>query len=126
MIERVFKKFRNNSGQKVAVSLYEIERRYGGPEEGGWWYDDYTVIESVWFPDYETAEAAQLKMESEAVELTKQAKRLYSLSCQAQVDWLESRGLESHPYETDPEYRYEIFVEHELGERETHGRPHYE
>ena len=21
------------------VALYEIDRRYGGPEEGGWWYD---------------------------------------------------------------------------------------
>lgn len=23
--------------------LYEVSRQYGGPEEGGWWWDLYTV-----------------------------------------------------------------------------------
>jgi len=22
-----------------SVAVYELDRRYGGPEEGGWWYD---------------------------------------------------------------------------------------
>jgi hypothetical protein len=29
------------------VSLYEVERCYGGAEEGGWWYDLWTLIEVV-------------------------------------------------------------------------------
>lgn len=29
------------------VTLYEISRDYGGPEEGGWWYDSYHVVESI-------------------------------------------------------------------------------
>ena len=24
---------------RYVVALYELDRRYGGPEEGGWWYD---------------------------------------------------------------------------------------
>jgi hypothetical protein len=29
------------------VSVYEVYRRYGGPEEGGWYYDEgYLVYES--------------------------------------------------------------------------------
>lgn len=31
----------------VFVSAYEVTRHYGGPEEGGWWYDWYELIQSV-------------------------------------------------------------------------------
>ena len=27
---------------KYTVAIYEIDRAYGGPEEGGWWYDTGT------------------------------------------------------------------------------------
>ena len=26
------------------VSLYRVEQCYGGPEEGGWWYDLWTIV----------------------------------------------------------------------------------
>lgn len=26
------------------VAFYEIDRAYGGPEEGGWWYDTGTFV----------------------------------------------------------------------------------
>lgn len=29
------------------VSAYAVERLYGGPEEGGWWYDSGTLIDVV-------------------------------------------------------------------------------
>lgn len=29
------------------INVYRVERAYGGPEEGGWWYDDYTPLKSV-------------------------------------------------------------------------------
>lgn len=29
----------------VYVAIYEVERCYGGPEEGGWWYDRGTVLD---------------------------------------------------------------------------------
>ena len=28
------------------VNVYQIQRAYGGPEEGGWWYDEGTPIET--------------------------------------------------------------------------------
>ena len=28
-----------NSAELLYVNEYEIDRRYGGPEEGGWWYE---------------------------------------------------------------------------------------
>lgn len=27
------------------VNVYEVTRKYGGPEEGGWWYNNYNCIE---------------------------------------------------------------------------------
>ena len=31
------------------VTIYETNRTYGGPEEGGWWYDYGTVLATVPF-----------------------------------------------------------------------------
>jgi hypothetical protein len=42
------------------IAVYELDRAYGGPEEGGWWYDTgerVRIIERD-FADYETACAA--------------------------------------------------------------------
>lgn len=33
----------------VAVTVYFNDRSYGGPEEGGWWYDDPTVTDVYLF-----------------------------------------------------------------------------
>lgn len=30
--------------KKVWINVYEITRAYGGPEEGGWYYDEYNCI----------------------------------------------------------------------------------
>lgn len=29
------------------VNVYELRRCYGGPEEGGWWYDEGSLVDSV-------------------------------------------------------------------------------
>lgn len=34
----------NDSTDILYVNVYEIERLYGGPEEGGWWYDAGTLV----------------------------------------------------------------------------------
>lgn len=31
----------------VFISAYGISRHYGGPEEGGWWYDMWRFVETV-------------------------------------------------------------------------------
>lgn len=28
------------------VNVYLIDRRWGGPQEGGWWYNNYNCIET--------------------------------------------------------------------------------
>jgi len=28
----------------ITVAVYMYDRAYGGPEEGGWWYDTYTPM----------------------------------------------------------------------------------
>ncbi len=30
--------------QTYYVSVYEVSRCYGGPEEGGWWYDSFSLV----------------------------------------------------------------------------------
>ncbi len=32
------------------ITAYGVTRHYGGPEEGGWWYDHYKPIETVAVP----------------------------------------------------------------------------
>ncbi len=34
------------------VNAYHVEQRYGGPEEGGWFYEAGTLLESVEIPAY--------------------------------------------------------------------------
>jgi hypothetical protein len=28
------------------INVYEMDRHYGGPEEGGWWYDSGTLVQT--------------------------------------------------------------------------------
>lgn len=49
-------KFRNADGsQAYFVNKYEIYRCYGGPEEGGWWFDAGCYEESYIVSSYEAA-----------------------------------------------------------------------
>lgn len=34
---------------RTILAFYEIDRAYGGPEEGGWWYDAGTVVRVIGF-----------------------------------------------------------------------------
>jgi hypothetical protein len=31
------------------VAFYEVDRTYGGPEEGGWWYDSGRFVRAIGF-----------------------------------------------------------------------------
>ena len=33
--------------KKYYLNVYEVGRAYGGPEEGGWWYDHGTFLECI-------------------------------------------------------------------------------
>lgn len=43
---------------KQYVTAYEVTRHYGGPEEGGWWYDWQTPLETVPVNNSDEREAA--------------------------------------------------------------------
>lgn len=48
----------------VFVNAYAVERCYGGPEEGGWWYNRYDCLET--YPTREkNAETVKEYLESE-------------------------------------------------------------
>ena len=32
---------------KTILAFYDIDREYGGPEEGGWWYDTGTFVRVI-------------------------------------------------------------------------------
>jgi hypothetical protein len=40
----------------IWVTLYLVDRAYGGPEEGGWWYDTGEVIATWPVPERDLAE----------------------------------------------------------------------
>lgn len=44
------------------VTAYDHTRAYGGPEEGGWWYDAYEPLESITVNSSEEAEQAAQKL----------------------------------------------------------------
>lgn len=49
----------------VWVSVYRHSRCYGGPEEGGWWYDRYYLEGSVRFADETLAQNYLMKIRAE-------------------------------------------------------------
>jgi hypothetical protein len=49
--------------QRVWVTAYTVQQRYGGPEEGGWYYDDYTPEETVYCRREKALEVEQELME---------------------------------------------------------------
>lgn len=56
---------RDEKAQWWSVGVYETDRSYGGPEEGGWWYDTGSLTDP-WhvraFQDYEEAKKYQLSI----------------------------------------------------------------
>lgn len=40
------------------VNAYEVSRQYGGPEEGGWWFDSGDPVHSQRYPTEAAARAA--------------------------------------------------------------------
>lgn len=37
----------NRWDNRWSVCFYEVDRHYGGPEEGGWWYNSYKLVQLV-------------------------------------------------------------------------------
>lgn len=90
------------------VNAYSVSRHWGGPEEGGWWYDAGVPLASVPLK----ADATQLEIDAEKARLT------------ALIGWdkTPSQGRYSVIGEDD----FEVYVEEEPAKPFPERRPHYE
>jgi len=108
------------------VNLYEVDRSYGGPEEGGWYYDTGTLVSDELFPDLASgiARAEEIK-----AELLEEDPLPYKMGMGAN-DGLDPSG------EGDDNYlmrggswgqgSYLIRVERKIGKDYPEYRPHWE
>lgn len=62
------------------ANVYEVDRVYGGPEEGGWWFTTFTPRESRKFNTKLRARIALEKMLQERLKTIKPEYGLYSVN----------------------------------------------
>jgi hypothetical protein len=115
------------------VSTYETSRAYGGPEEGGWWYTNYELLDSEPVVGKENAHKMRDKLQAEADGMGENDEDLGS-----------ARGFDQYPDPSggDPMYDHSdadiprgfsgsarnirVLVEDTKGEHETTETPYYE
>lgn len=114
------------------LSIYQVERCYGGPEEGGWWYDCWTL--QGYIPCANEAEANKVIEESQE-ELKQKNHELryednkYAYEALGDNDTVSSSYPEGYiPKGWSDGGEYQLIVEFVLGSQDTsaRGRPHYE
>lgn len=85
----------------VSVALYAVERVYGGPEEGGWYYDAGDVVRGT-AREFEAADAPQADLYRELLwtranaEMTAARKDGYSVRFNVRVE-AEAPAAPSYP-----------------------------
>jgi plasmid replication initiation protein len=94
--------------QKYILAFYELDRCYGGPEEGGWWYDVGQYVRPL----------AIVANEEQAYKLANRANDL--------LDFLQrkKRGIGSMAY-SGGRHRVEVYL-NEAPKYWPEVRPHYE
>lgn len=108
------------------VTLYEVQSLYGGPEEGGWWYDWYTPIATKQVATQEMAEMLQKKIRSRAAEMRKEAESEWARQMRESCDWAEARGLDPADMdEPDGPDNFVVMIEDHPGSYKTTERPYY-
>jgi len=94
------------TGDRWHINVYELDRRYGGPEEGGWWYDtgDLQASFPVWH------------LEDDEIDI---------MLALVKKQWHDpdARDIGSVLYSGG---RYEVVVEPGEGKSWPEERPHYE
>ena len=127
-IQSAFKQICNQAKSTECwyVCLIETYSGYGGPEEGGWWYNCNELIAYQEFPTEDLAQQAKEKILELAKELTIESQKDYGEHCLRQMDWLEARGLDAdYLPENDGPAEYNVWVENELP-KFSNARPYYE
>ena len=104
------------------VTVYDVVRQYGGPEEGGWWYDSYDM---VYYKITLTPKRTFQKLREEyAEEHTGKNKVLSVDPIPDDYDPIDPNDETGIHYGKDIVIKIESLGEY--GELETKERPHYE
>lgn len=119
------------------VNVYEVYRAYGGPEEGGWYYDEGTLIDCQMFDYWGPDDLKDNKQRQRAVdyaehikaELEKSGSLEYALGS-GEHDGVNMMGEGDDNYLMKGgswgEGKYVITVSTNRGESYPKERPHYE
>jgi len=70
--------------QAMQVAIYDCNREYGGPEEGGWWYDTGSLVSregTFWNRSNAWREANRMNAWCEADNTANQRRPIYSVLC---------------------------------------------
>lgn len=84
------------------ANVYEIDRAYGGPEEGGWWYDTGHAIRTLGFVSHRKAQRA-LRLLQKHCECNN--KGLHSPGSMLSEGLWREACIECHPARDYPETR---------------------
>lgn len=89
------------NARRLCINVYEVTREYGGPEEGGWWYNWSTCVATV------------QALNEDDVPIV--------------IDFLKARYIGAGSiYSVLGGYEFNIVAEFTPGESESKERPHYE
>lgn len=112
---------------ELFVSLYIRTPYYGGPEEGGWWGTDVSLLAYQEYSSEKEAQLAFIAIDELAEQLNSEEKRAYGEKCLAESEWLEARGLDdSFLPEVDGEEEYLAVIEEKVGSLVRSGCRRYE
>lgn len=104
------------------VNVYHVCLAKGGPEEGGWWYDEGSIEETVQIDNQEQLDFI-LKMMKDRYELTENNTYLYKDQYD-HPNFDRERNRDYSSVLSTGEYR--IYVQPTKGENFPQERPHYE
>lgn len=113
----------------VYVSLYRVDRCYGGPEEGGWWYNHYSLESYQFCNSRQQAEKIKEKIEEKVKELNSQEIKDHGEQCLRELEYCESHGIDDSNSvfgEVNGPTEYYVVIEENLGGQNTTEIPHYE
>ena len=115
----------------IYLNTYETHQAYGGPEEGGWWYEVGVPVQSVFYSNEEMEEFLERTSLDERIDTTKRATAAYTNGQPPTPKKTVHGGYTFMPgsdepstYEEDNSYS-SCFEEH-FAEDYPRQRPHYE
>lgn len=91
------------------VAKYNVAQQYGGPEEGGWWYDSGVPVEDwevISFKDEEEAYACARALNKKEAERRKEENQYgYTSVLSYRDDFYDYAVIEEYPPKPFPEMR---------------------